>query len=218
MAQIITTGPAHIFIGQALADTTDQLESLEYLGTCQKSPGITIQSLKEDVMNDIGGETPISYSNQGQVGTIKLTLNRYDESVFAKIATGLFSNGLNRGEISRAQMGALSQGMRFDFDLLFYFPFHQSFLTGSIDSDHLTSHPEGLHFTSVVPTKEKLSEMGTRARSVSLELKCIPKMYLSNTNVDSNATAVGPTSPNIREFILYRHIKALTSTIKAKVN
>jgi len=218
MAQIITTGPAHIFIGQCLADTTAQLESLEYLGTCQKSPGITIQSLKEEVTNDIGGETPISYANQGQVGTIKLTLNRYDESVFAKIATGLFSDGLNRGEITRAQMGALSQGMGFDFDLLFYFPFHQGFLAGSTENDHLTSHPEGLHFTSVVPTKEKISEMGTRAKSVSLELKCIPKMYFTNTNVDSNGTAVGPISPNIREFILYRHIKALSSTIKAKVN
>lgn len=218
MAQIITTGPAHIFIGQALADTTAQLENLEYLGTCQKSPGITIQSLKEEVMNDIGGDTPISYANQGQVGTIKLTLNRYDESVFAKIATGLFSDGLNRGEITKAQMGALSQGMGFDFDLLFYFPFHQSFLAGSTENDHATSHPEGLHFTSVVPTKEKLSEMGTRARSVSLELKCIPKMYLTNTNVDSNGTPGPLLTPNIREFILYRHIKTLTSTIKAKVN
>lgn len=215
MAQIITTGPAHIFIGRSALDV--DIDSLEYLGTCQKSPGITIQTLKEDVVNDIGGETPISFSNQGQVGQIKLTLNRYDEEVFAKIATGLYSNGLTRGEISRAQMGALAQGMGFDFDLLFYFPFHQGFLAGSTTPSHTTSHPEGIHFTSVVPTKEKLSEMGTRARTVSLELKCIPKMYLSNTNVDSNSTT-GPVSPNIREFVLYNHIKTVSATLKAKVN
>jgi hypothetical protein len=215
MAQIITTGPAHIFVGRSALDV--DLESLEYLGTCQKSPGITIQTLKEDVMNDIGGETPISFTNQGQIGQIKLTLNRYDESVFAKIATGLFSDGLNRGEISRAQMGALAQGMGFDFDLLFYFPFHQGFLSGSTSSTHTTSHPEGIHFTSVVPTKEKLSEMGTRARTVSLELRCIPKMYFSNTNADSNG-ASGPVSPNIREFVLYNHIKTVSATLKEKVN
>jgi hypothetical protein len=216
MAQIITTGPAHIFIGRSALDA--DLESLEYLGTCQKSPGITIQTIKEDVMNDIGGETPISYSNQGQVAQIKMTLNRYDESVFAKIATGLFSDGLNRGEITRAQMGALAQGMGFDFYVLFYFPFHQGFLPGSRENDHTTSHPQGIHFTSVVPTKEKLSEMGTRARTASLELRCIPKMYFTNTNIDSNGTSVGPVSPSIREFVLYNHIKTVSANLIAKVN
>lgn len=211
MAQIITTGPAHIFIGQSLLDTATQLNSLEYLGTCEKSPGITTQNLKEDVMNDIGGETPISFTNQGQTATLKMTLNRYDEAVFEKIALGLYGAG-NRGEITKGQMGALAQGMLFDFDLLFYFPFHQGFLGGRSST---TSHPEGIHFVSVVPTRETLDEMGTRARKVMLELRCIPKLYFSNTNADSNGTA----SPiNVREFVLYNNIKTVSTTLKEKVN
>lgn len=217
MAQIITTGPAHIFIGRTDVGATGDITGLEYLGTCQKSPGITIQSLKEDVMNDIGGETPISFTNQGQVAQIKMTLNRYDESVLARIQTGLYSDGLKRGEITRAQMGALAQGMSFDFDLLFYFPFHQGFVSSSTATGHNTSHPEGLHFPSVVPVKERLMEMGTRARSVLLELRCIPILRFSNTNVDSNGTA-GVVSPNVRDFILYNHMKEVSATLKAKVN
>lgn len=218
MAQILTTGPAHVFIGHC-GNTYD---TLEYLGTCQKSPGITIQTLKEDVMNDIGGETPISFTNQGQVGTIKLTLNRYDESVFAKIALGLYLDGTgnrtgSRGEITRNQMGVLAQGMEYDFHLMFYFPFHQSFVAGSSDPTHNTSHPEGIHFGSVVPIKEKLSEMGTRARTASLELRAIPKLWISNTNVDSNSTS-GPVTPNIREFRLYENIKSLPAVLKERVN
>lgn len=214
MAQILTTGPAHIFIGRSSTDLLASLDGLEYLGTCQKSPEISIQTLKEEVVNDIGGDAPISFSNQGQTGTIKTLLNRYDESVYAKIAVGLYGSGLNRGEITRGQMGALAQGMGFDFDVVFYFPFHQGFLASSSYPTSTTSHPEGIHFTSVVPVKEALAEMGTRARTLDIEFKCIPKMYMSTTNDDSNSTA-GPTA--IREFVLYNHV-SISSALKNKVN
>lgn len=211
-AQIITTGPAHIFIGQRTLVAPTSLDGFEYLGTCQKSPEISIETLKEDVVNDIGGDTPISFSHQGQVGTVKTLLNRYDEAIYAKIAVGLYGSGLNRGEITRGQMGALAQGMRFDFEILFYFPFHQSF---NPVPGNTTSHPEGVHFVSAVPTKEKLAEMGTRARTLEIEFKCIPKMYMTNTNVDSNGT-VGPVCA--REFVLYNHLSVVSSILKAKVN
>lgn len=215
MAQILTTGPAHIFIGRIEPDLLASLDALEYLGTCQKSPEINIETLKEDVVNDIGGDTPISFAHQGQIGTIKTLLNRYDESVYAKIAVGLYGSGLNRGEITRNQMGALAQGMGFDFDVLFYFPFHQGFVASSTAPTSTTSHPEGIHFNSVVPVKENLAEMGTRARTLEIEFKCIPKMYMSTTNADSNGT-LGPVA--IREFELYKHIKVVSSILKGKVN
>jgi hypothetical protein len=57
--------------------------------------------------------------------------------------------------------------------------------------------------------------MGTRARMASLELKCIPKLVFSNTNVDSNSTA---GNLNTREFRLYENIKTLPSVLKERVN
>jgi len=216
-AQIITTGPAHIFIGQrTLASIATpiatSLDTFEYLGTCQKSPEINIETLKEEVVNDIGGDTPISFAHQGQVGTVKALLNRYDEAIYAKIAVGLYGSGLNRGEITRNQMGVLAQGMHFDFEILFYFPFHQSF---NILPANTTSHPEGVHFVSAVPVKEKLMEMGTRARTLEIEFKCIPKMQMSTTNLDSNGL-LGPTC--VREFVLYKHLNVVTAALKGKVN
>jgi len=77
MAQIMTTGPAHMFIGRS-AENTD-VTGLEYLGTFEKSPVIDIQTLTQPVMNDIGGESAISHAMQGQIATIQGVMNRYDE-------------------------------------------------------------------------------------------------------------------------------------------
>lgn len=214
MAQIITTGPAHIFIGRVATElniATSGLDDLEYLGTCQSSPELSVETLKEDVMNDIGGGVPISFTHQGQKGEITLLLNRFDEAVYAKLSSGVYGPG-SRGEISRSQMGGLAQGMGMDFDILFYFPFHAQLRPSGTG---LTSLPEGIHFTSVVPEEEDILEMGTRAVMVNIKLKAIPKMYFSTTNADSNGVA-GPTT--VREFVLYNHILSVSAALKAKVN
>ena len=212
MAKIITTGPAHMFVGQT-ADTN--VDSLNYLGTFEKSPVIDIQTLTQPVMNDIGGESPISVSMQGQIATIQGVMNRFDDDEFAKLEAGYYDTSSKRGEIVKSKMGALAQAMTIDFDVVFYFPFHSSFRTA--DGKALDA-PEGLHFVSVVPAKIKLAELSTRARSIEIALRAIPKMSIktaSLTNDDSNSTA-GPAS--VREFVLYNHIAAVSATLKGKVN
>jgi hypothetical protein len=211
MAQIITTGPAHMFIGRS-AENTD-VTGLEYLGTFEKSPVIDIQTLTQPVMNDIGGESAISHAMQGQIATIQGVMNRYDEVEYAKIESGYY-NATRRGEIEKNKLGGLAQAMSLDFDVLFYFPFHSSFRTDAANSDA----PEGLHFVSVVPVKFKLAELSTRARTIEIALRSIPKMSIQTdtlTNVDSNGAA-GPAS--IREFVLYKHLTTVPNALKEKVN
>jgi len=211
MAQIMTTGPAHMFIGRS-AENTD-VTGLEYLGTFEKSPVIDIQTLTQPVMNDIGGESAISHAMQGQIATIQGVMNRYDEVEYAKIESGYYG-ATRRGEIEKNKLGGLAQAMSLDFDVLFYFPFHSSFRTGSSNTDA----PEGLHFVSVVPFKFKLAELSTRARTIEIALRSIPKMSIktdSLTNVDSNGAA-GPAS--IREFVLYKHLTTVPNALKEKVN
>lgn len=212
MAKIITTGPAHMFVGQT-ADTN--VDSLNYLGTFEKSPVIDIQTLTQGVKNDIGGESDIAVSMQGQIATIQGVMNRFDDDEFAKLEAGYYDTSSKRGEIVKSKMGALAQAMTIDFDVVFYFPFHSSFRTA--DGKALDA-PEGLHFVSVVPAKIKLAELSTRARSIEIALRAIPKMSIkttSLTNDDSNSTA-GPAS--VREFVLYNHIAAVSATLKDKVN
>lgn len=218
MAKIITTGPAHMFVGQTATKTgTTAVDSLEYLGTFEKSPVIDIQTLTQPVMNDIGGESPISFSMQGQIATIQGVMNRFDEDELAKIESGFFG-ATRRGEIGRLKMGGLAQAMSLDFDVVFYFPFHSSFRTAP--SEQKTSDaPEGLHFVSVVPAKIKLAELSTRARTVEIALRAIPRMSIKPsdlTNKDSNLTTAGPAS--VREFMLYRHIDTVSNNLKEKVN
>ena len=212
MAKIITTGPAHMFVGQT-ADTN--VDSLNYLGTFEKSPVIDIQTLTQGVKNDIGGESDIAVSMQGQIATIQGVMNRFDDDEFAKLEAGYYDTSSKRGEIVKSKMGALAQAMTIDFDVVFYFPFHSSFRTA--DGKALDA-PEGLHFVSVVPAKIKLAELSTRARSIEIALRAIPKMSIKTTpftNDDSNGTA-GPAS--VREFVLYNHIAAVSATLKGKVN
>jgi len=215
MAQIMTTGPAHMFIGRSDGNnlTTDEA-SIFYLGTFEKSPVIDIQTLTQPVMNDIGGESAISHAMQGQIATIQGVMNRYDEVEYAKIESGYYG-ATRRGEIEKNKLGGLAQAMSLDFDVLFYFPFHSSFRTGSSNTDA----PEGLHFVSVVPVKFKLAELSTRARTIEIALRAIPKMSIQAagdlTNVDSNGAA-GPAS--IREFVLYKHLITVPTALKDKVN
>jgi len=211
MAKIITTGPAHMFVGQTASTNVD---GLEYLGTFLETPQIAIETLSAPIMNDIGGESPISFAMQGQIATIKGVINRYDEDELAKLEAGFFSAGSKRGEIGKLKMGGLAQAMSLDFDVVFYFPFHTTFRNAASALDA----PEGLHFVSVVPNKISHSELSTRARVVSIELRAIPTMSITSgtpTNADSNGAA-GPAS--VREFMLYRHIDTVSNTLKEKVN
>lgn len=211
MANIYSTGPAHIFIGRMPNDTEAEFiaANMFYLGTFEGSPKITINNLSEDVMNDIGGDAPISKSTLGQTANIQGVLNRYDEAVYQKLSGGLYGT-TNRGISTKEHIGALAQTMGFDFDVLMYFPFASRFTVD--DTPYVP--PEGLHFVSVVPQgPDKLIDMGTSARKIEINLMAIPKRKAtatqsSNTN-DTN---------NVFEFVLYKHIATVAAALKGLVN
>lgn len=206
MANIYTTGPAHIFVGKS-ADDTD-LDSLAYFGTFENSPQIAIQHLHEEVKNDIGGDAPVAKSFLGSVGVISGILNRYDEAVYASLANGLYSASASRGIMSRAQIGAVAKTQGLDFDVLFWFPNNSLYTVD--DTPYVP--PEGLHFVSVLPKgPDELLELGTGARKLQLTLQCLPKLVCgTGSNLASGVGAVQ------HHFQLFRHT-SVSSVLKGKV-
>lgn len=207
MANIYTTGPAHLFLGKSGASF--DLDGLGYFGTFEGSPQISIQNLHEDVQNDIGGEAPVAKSYLGSIGSISGILNRFDEAVYASLANGLYSASPTRGVMSRANIGAVAQTQGLDFDVLFWFPNNTLYTVD--DTPYVP--PEGLHFLSVLPKgPDKLLELGTGARKLELTLQCIPKLICgTGSNPSSNAAGVVH-----HHFKLFRHT-SVSDTLKGKV-
>lgn len=207
MANIYTTGPAHLFVGKS--GTNFDLDNLNYFGTFEQSPQISIQNLHEDVMNDIGGDAPVAKSYLGSVGTISGVLNRYDEAVYASLANGLYTTTPSRGVMSRANIGTLAQTMGVDFDVVFWFPNNTLY---TVD-DNPYVPPEGLHFLSVLPKgPDQLLELGTGVRKLQLTLQCIPKL-VCGTGVNTSSNTNGTVQ---HHFKLFRHTP-VSDTLKGKV-
>src|SRR5215469_12261507 len=79
MAQLYTTGPAHIYTGPLTAPL--------YLGTCEESPDIDLMAVEKEVVNSIGGVgIPFDKAYQGEMGLITAVLNRYNESTYQAMA------------------------------------------------------------------------------------------------------------------------------------
>lgn len=186
MAIIVTTGPAHIFVGNSGEDASEW----DYLGTCERSPQIQIQTLAEPVKNDIGGETPISMVMQGQTAEISGKLTRWEPEVLYWLLSGTWAAS-EPGQVGSSLMGGLGQRMDMDFNITFYFPFHKLFSNN--DAPFPTSMPSGISFTSVVPKEITLNQLSTRAGTVDFKLRAIPRM----TDIASDGS---------RAFRLYTHL------------
>lgn len=79
MAQLYTTGPAHIFVG--VGTGTGGLD-VAYLGTCENAPRVQLRPASKGVMNAISGTVvPHDKSFQGEEGFIGLDLTRWNQSV-----------------------------------------------------------------------------------------------------------------------------------------
>lgn len=79
MAQLYTTGPAHIYVGP--------LTSPIYLGTCEESPDLELVAVEKDVFNTLGGVgIPFDKAYQGEIGLITAQLNRFNAPVYQTIA------------------------------------------------------------------------------------------------------------------------------------
>src|SRR5690348_16792822 len=123
MAQLYTTGPAHIFVGGGFlspgsmgtggGNTPPQTSSntpvILYLVTCEEAPEIVIEPKYSGTKNDLGGsEIPFDMQYEGEQGLISLDLNRYNEPVYAALASRPRFGGV-RGLNGGADVGTLMQ-------------------------------------------------------------------------------------------------------------
>lgn len=118
MAQIYTTGPAHIYTGPIAAPA--------YLGTCEESPEIDLIAMEKEVINSLGGVgIPFDSAYQGEIAIITAVLNRYNEAVYQGMANrpAGFSRPPTPGINTAGDIGSLylTEGLAFTTWILFTF-------------------------------------------------------------------------------------------------
>lgn len=172
MAQLWCTGPAHIFLS-----FTEQVESecalgtlpgnLEYLGTAEVAPEITIIPVHKPVYNDLGGEVPFDQSFQGEYATISALLTRWNESVYQHLAARpRYIAGL-AGTNALGDTGtlALTEGKYIGVSVFFPYTLKLAY----------TGMPGGYAFTSCVAIgPDKFARIGTQSRATLVNFLGIP--------------------------------------------
>lgn len=118
MAQLMTSGPAHFYVGPLTAPA--------YLGTCEESPDIDIVAVERDVYNSLGGVgIPFDKAYQGEIGLITAPLNRYNEAVYQAMANRprTFQATTPPGLNTAGDVGSLilTEGLAFTTWVLFTF-------------------------------------------------------------------------------------------------
>lgn len=167
-SQLWTTGPAHAFIGQVLINLAGNVTfgSAFYLGTCEESPEIQLIPKYKEVYNDIGGEQPFDTSFQGEIGLINLDLNRFDEAVYARMATRPYSAGqpvlpVARGTQGYGSVGALTLTEGLYTTVWIQFPY--------ASKPAFAGMPAGYRFFSAFAAgPDKLRPVGTRTRKTNV--------------------------------------------------
>jgi hypothetical protein len=157
MAQLYSTGPAHLFIQYP------GLNQLMYLGTCKKAPKIIGRPGWQPVHNDIGGPViPFDVSFQGEEAFTFTELTRWNETVYARLAARPH-RGQARGNNLPGDVGSLMQTEGLNLGLYVYFPYvaKPAYLAGGM--------PAGYRFPfTTVEGPDEFSELGTTPRELTL--------------------------------------------------
>lgn len=99
MAQLYSTGPAHVFVAGTGGTVTTHGTPL-YLGTAESRPRINIMRHWREAMNDITGQiSPMDLMYQGQSGIISVALSRWNEGVYQRIVHRSVNAGANAADI-----------------------------------------------------------------------------------------------------------------------
>lgn len=144
MAQPYVSGPAHIYVGATDVVTTRQGTFVNsndrsfigasagpnfYLGTCEQYPVASINAGWEPLFNDVGGSViPHDIVYQGEEAFIFMTLSRWNEGVYAALAsradpaTALRQGVAFRGSNVAGEIGALMLNEVRTFTLWVTFP------------------------------------------------------------------------------------------------
>lgn len=160
MAQLYSTGPAHLFVG---AITTGGVTPF-YLGTAEVKPQIEIVPQFEPVHNDLGGAVPFDKSYEGEEAFIGADLNRYNEAVYAGLAARPNSlvPGAIRGLNTALDVGTLMLTEGKNIVVWVVFPF---FVKAAMRAGGM---PAGYRFPGCTVVGPDKLETGTRARKVHL--------------------------------------------------
>lgn len=128
MATTQVSGPAFIYIARQLPAATPTGAQLFFLGTCEQPPSLQLNPQWEPIMNDVGGSLlPIEYTYQGEDGLLSGVLNKWNEAVYAALAThgllGQIAQSLGRGADLWSDIGTMAQLEGITFQTFLHFPY-----------------------------------------------------------------------------------------------
>ncbi|MFZ9793943.1 MAG: hypothetical protein ACO3F3_16555 [Gemmataceae bacterium] len=196
-AQIYSTGPVHIFAGHK----EDAASAGVYLGTCEKSPIVSIEYLWGEVINDLGGLAPVDMIFRGITAKIGLSLNRFNEDKIMQfqnnqsaITNRAIAATIQPGEYDALQMGGLTEiGFGSDSKYTRGYWLALKFGFGPADQN-ITAYsglPSGYWFPSVVIDSFNYEQVGTRHKKLALEISAHPQTV---TAADAAPNSRGMTS------------------------
>lgn len=161
MAQLWTTGPAHIYVatGKAMPGTLASALSAGsplYLGTAEGAPDIQVEPSFTPVMNDIGGQkVPTDWMFDGAEALVVVDLTRWNEAVYATTQAWPASQDNTSGTFGAADIGTLMAHEGMTYDLWVQFPYQTK--------TAYTNMPGGYHFLSAFCIGPSGITPGTRA-------------------------------------------------------
>jgi hypothetical protein len=160
MAQLFSTGPAHVYISDisGLASPSNAL----YLGTAEEAPVIEIIPKYEGVLNDIGGHTPFDVSYQGEMAQTGILLTRWNELTYDFLSSRPVPgaiHGLN-GPLDVGSL-ILTEGLQLGLWVVFSFSLKTAMAAGGM--------PFGYFFPATIPVgPDKFEKLGTKPRKINL--------------------------------------------------
>lgn len=209
-AQIYSTGPVHIFVGHK----EDAAAAGVYLGTCEKSPEVSIEYLWKPVKNDIGGEAPVDMVFAGIISKLGLLLNRFNEdkvmqfhanqSAVTKRPTAA-STAFQPGEYDSLQMGGLTEigfGSEAKYTRGYWLALKFGFGPADQNISAYSSLPAGYWFPSVVLDNLNYAQVGTRHKKISLEISAHPQTV--------TAADAAPNSRGMASGVYFNRIYSTT--------
>ncbi len=182
MAISYVCGPVSIWVGIGSGGTP------VFLGHAERTPSIQIRPQFSPVFSDLAGQrVPLDYLYDGEEAMVSVDLTRYNEAVYAGIASRPVPN-LTRGLDSPGEIGTLIglEGMAFQLWLNFPYSTKAVFTANAM--------PAGYHFwQTFLEGPDGLDGLGTTNRRLRLNFHCM--RYLGP---ETNAFGAG-------RFTLYDH-------------
>ncbi len=165
MSSPYVTGPAFLYVGVSGGLTS---KAPVFLGTCEDSPEVRINAEWIPLMNALGGsQIGSDTSFQGEKGFVRADLTKYNESVYAVMASRPFFTG-TRGVTPFGGLGTLMLTENAYYPLWIQFPY---FTTKTVMA--AAGLPAGYRFFAAwLEGPDNLGPLSTKPRKLSLVWTC----------------------------------------------